>query len=45
MLAIASGGLRQRIEAELLALERTGGETGQLAALTLAIDKDEKRGR
>jgi phenylalanine-4-hydroxylase len=45
MLAIASGGLRQRIEADLLALERTGGETGQAAALALAIDKDEKRGR
>ena len=40
MLAIASGALRRRIEAELLAMEQAGGETGRLAALALAIDKD-----
>ena len=39
MLAIASGALRRRIEAELLAMEQAGGETGRLAALALAIDK------
>ncbi len=40
MLAIASGGLRRRIEGELHAMEQAGGETGRLAALALAHDKD-----